>query len=124
MTYQMPVVKFSSCTDRGERVIGSLVFVTIPLDHPGDATNIHEHPYAHTTLILQGSVDVICGEERFVANAFDKFAVPANTKHQIIAREPNTIIECIQSIRDDAGVVVQEWNGNLAALGAGVSADG
>lgn len=65
----------------------------------GDYIPGHLHTFDHLTLLSKGSVEVLVNGQTSEFSAPALILITKDTKHQITALEPGTIISCIHALR-------------------------
>ncbi len=80
----------------------------------------HKHNYDHTTIVINGRIEITVEKEdgseskkEFIAG--ELFEVPAEQSHTIKALEDNSVYLCVFSHRDFKGLVTQKYIGNNGA---------
>lgn len=84
-------------------------------------TNLnHKHNYDHTTIVINGRIEITVEKEdgsksKKEFTAGELFEVPAQQLHTIKALEDNSVYLCVFSHRDFNGLVTQKYIGNNGA---------
>jgi len=86
----------------------------------GDTTGGHDHNFDHVTILFSGAVRVEADGKtelfRSSVGHHPKIWIKAGVVHSITALEDNTYLECWYVHRDENGYVVEEYQGNMAAV--------
>lgn len=59
----------------------ALMFSFVEFAHADALVATHQHPHEQMGLVLEGALELICGEERQTVPAGGVFLVPSNTPH-------------------------------------------
>lgn len=73
----------------------------------GDTLQTHSHTYNHISLLTNGSVRIVVGEEQTVYTAPQMIYIDKDTNHKIVALEDNTISYCIHALRSEEGDLIE-----------------
>lgn len=68
------------------------------LEHEGTIVPQHAHSYAHTSLLLRGSVQVVADGFASVFNAPAAIPIAAHVKHTFISLVDDTSVLCIHNL--------------------------
>lgn len=70
----------------------------------GDIEVGHEHNFDHLTLLAAGALDVTVNGKTTNFKAPQMIYIRANTVHELVATQDNTVAYCIHALRDGDGV--------------------
>jgi quercetin dioxygenase-like cupin family protein len=62
----------------------------------------HSHPHEQMGILLEGELDFVVGEERFLARPGDMWRIPGGVPHQVTAGDqPAKALDVFHPIRED-----------------------
>ncbi len=114
-----------------EGIVSNVWIHTMFFEKKGDFKNGHKHNFDHAHLVCAGSVEVyvmnyidgMIEADRTLLGVFkqgDRFLVPKETSHTVIALEDGSLGACIQAVRDnETGDIIsafdnsKEWDSDF-----------
>ncbi len=79
-------------TGRGPVLRSELTELTRITFEPGKGAELHQHPEEQILYVLEGSFDVVLGDETYVVGAGQASFHPSNVPHRAVARERTTAL--------------------------------
>lgn len=79
-------------TGRGQVLRSSLVELTRIAFETGKGAELHQHPEEQILYVIEGSFDVILGDETYVVQAGQASFHPSDVPHRALAREDSVAL--------------------------------
>jgi quercetin dioxygenase-like cupin family protein len=67
----------------------------------GSALPTHQHPHEQITHIIEGELEMIIGDEKFIFTAGTVHVIPGNTPHSALALTDCKVLDFFSPARDD-----------------------
>ena len=81
---------------------GQQLMLSLVEFEPHAVVERHQHPHEQLGLLLEGELDFVVGEERFLARPGDMWRIPGGVPHQVTAGEqPAKALDVFHPIRAD-----------------------